>query len=277
MYTKEKIRKEEESANETSIFQKRMERKRRIKGMGYTKRRYKSKRQRQKQKLLLTKSLLLLLFIGCIAGIVLFAWNILGLGTKEPVGPIVCIDPGHGGADVGAVGPDDRYEKDDNLTLALAVQKELEEKGVAVLMTREDDRKLSLEDRCYIANKEKATLFVSIHRNSAERKSANGIEIWTANNGTGNQMATYIYEGLKMVGMQTDRGIQRGTSDSGNSDYYVNKHTNMPSCLLEMGFITNEEDNRLLDVHMEEYAKAIAEGIEKMLLEMEAEEAQKDS
>ncbi len=245
--------------------------------MGYTRRRRKkSRRQKQKQKILFTKAVLLLLFIGCVVGILLFVWKYLGVGNSqdEPIASIVCIDPGHGGVDVGAVGPDDRYEKDDNLRLALAVQKELKNKNINVLMTRDDDTKLTLQDRCYIANKEKAALFISIHRNSAENKGANGIEIWTANKGSGKQMANYIYEGLEAVGMQTDRGIQRGTSDSDNSDYYVNKHTNMPSCLIEMGFITNEEDNRLLDVHLEEYAKAIADGIEKMLLDMEAEETE---
>lgn len=232
-------------------------------------RKYKTKKRKQKE--FATKVILLLIFIGCIIGAFLFLWKTFGLGIVEeqPTEPVVCIDPGHGGADVGAVGPNNRYEKDDNLALALAVREQLESRGIQVLMTREDDSKLSLQDRCYIANKAEALLFVSIHRNSAESKSANGMEIWTANSGIGYDMASYIFEGLKVVGMQSDRGIQEGTSDSRLSDYYVNKHTTMPSCLLEMGFITNEEDNRLFDTNLEQYARAIADGIEKMMVELQ--------
>lgn len=232
---------------------------------------YQSKRRRQKQKIRWIKAVVLCLFLGCVVGVAVLAWNYLGVKEKAPTGPLVCIDAGHGGVDVGAIGEGERYEKDDNLRLALQVQKQLEAKGIQVLMTRENDTKLTLEDRCYIANKKDATLFVSIHRNSAAA-SANGIEIWTANKGTGNELANYIYEELQVVGMQTDRGIQKGTIDGGNSDYFVNKHTKMPSCLIEMGFITNEEDNRLLDTNLEAYAQAIANGIEKTLVSMETAE-----
>lgn len=232
---------------------------------------YQSKRRRQQRKIQRIKVVVLCLFLGCVAGVAILAWNYLGVKENAPTGPLVCIDAGHGGVDVGAIGEGERYEKDDNLRLALQVQKQLEAKGIQVLMTRENDTKLTLEDRCYIANKKDATLFVSIHRNSAAA-SANGIEIWTANKGTGNELANYIYKELQVVGMQTDRGIQKGTIDGGNSDYFVNKHTKMPSCLIEMGFITNEEDNRLLDTNLEAYAQAIANGIEKTLVSMETAE-----
>ena len=61
----------------------------------------------------------------------------------------VCLDPGHGGDDVGAVYKNNsRFEKDDNLKLALKVKEELEKKDVKVLMTREDDTYVSLKSRC---------------------------------------------------------------------------------------------------------------------------------
>ena len=82
-------------------------------------------------------------------------------------GNTVCIDAGHGGYDVGATNGE-RYEKDDNLRLAKAVEAELKARGINTIMTRSDDTYVSLEDRCKTANKKKADLFISLHRNSAD-------------------------------------------------------------------------------------------------------------
>ncbi len=234
--------------------------------------------RKKRQKLLPLKVVLLILLIAALAGMFVYAWKLnepkkpAQTNPRIPEGALVCIDPGHGGEDGGASGPDGRLEKEDNLTLALKVQEDLQEQGVSVLMTRTEDKRVSLQGRCDIANDGGADLFVSIHRNSAEAASANGIEIWTATRGKGFQMAEYILAGLKDAGIQTDRGIQSGTSNGSQSDYYVNKHTSMPSCLVEMGFVTNEEDNRLLDKNMDEYAKAIASGVVKMLEDMKKEQ-----
>ena len=76
----------------------------------------------------------------------------------------VCVDAGHGGSDVGAVGLDGSYEKDDNLRLAQEVAKALKKSGVNVIMTRSDDSDTQLDSRSKIANKAKADIFVSLHR-----------------------------------------------------------------------------------------------------------------
>ena len=89
--------------------------------------------------------------------------------------PVLILDPGHGGDDSGAQ-YEGRLEKDDNLELALAVEKELKARGVKVCMTREDDTFISLAGRCRKANIRRAKLFVALHRNSAEN--AHGVEIW---------------------------------------------------------------------------------------------------
>lgn len=209
--------------------------------------------------------LLAVLFVG-LAVLFLCAWRSFE-SEEEPEpkagreGIIVCIDAGHGGKDCGAQSKE-RLEKDDNLWLALAVREACEKQGLTVIMTREDDTYLTLQERCDVANGQNADLFVSIHRNSAGNTDSCGVEIWTASKGRGADMADCILQNLKDVGIQQDRGVQSGTSDSGeNKDYYVNKHTTMPACLVELGFITNEEDNRLLDAHLQEYAQAIADGI----------------
>ena len=173
---------------------------------------------------------------------------------------VVCIDAGHGGIDVGAV-VDNKYEKDDTLKVAKLVKKYLEEQDIKVVMTRDNDKTISLEERCNIANKKKADLFVSIHRNSAEN--GNGIEIWVNSNKEEEdiELATNILNNLEKTKIQSNRGIKYGTIKGENTNYYVLGNTKMPSCLIELGFITDDKDNELLDKNIEKYAKAIAKGI----------------
>lgn len=220
------------------------------------------KRRRQ---IKLKIALLSVLFVG-LAAMFLLVWKRFEQSEKpvqsaEKKGTLVCIDPGHGGKDNGAHSGG-RLEKDDNLRLALAVRDACEEKGIAVMLTREDDTYLTLQERCDAANAAGADLFVSLHRNSTKNGDPKGVEIWTASKGGGKQMAQAILDRLAAVGISENRGVWQGTSDNGDrADYYVNKHTKMPACLVEMGFITNETDNELLDAHLEEYAEAIAGGI----------------
>lgn len=179
---------------------------------------------------------------------------------KEDDELIVCIDAGHGGSDVGAVN-ESRYEKDDNLKVAKLIKKYLEEQGIKTVMTRDNDTNISLKQRCKIANKKEADIFVSIHRNSAD--SGKGIEIWTNSRQKEDDLnlANSILEKLKDTEIQENRGVKYGTAKGDNTDYYVLKNTKMTSCLVELGFITNDKDNALFDENVENYAKAIADGI----------------
>lgn len=173
---------------------------------------------------------------------------------------IVCIDAGHGGTDVGAVN-ENRYEKDDTLKVAKLVEKYLEEQGIKTIMTRDNDTNVTLKQRCKFANKKEADLFVSIHRNSAEE--GNGIEIWTNSKKEKDDLdlANSILGKLQDTEIQSDRGVRSGTAKGENTDYYVLNNTKMPSCIIELGFITDDKDNKLFDENIEEYAKAIASGI----------------
>lgn len=196
--------------------------------------------------------------------IVLFVCVILSLYSdfkKDDF--VVCIDAGHGGSSIGAVyGNDERLEKDDNLKLSLLVKDELEKQGASVILTRQSDKDVSLEKRCRIANFGRADYFLCIHRNSSENSDANGIEIWVSNTATDDELNTAqkLLENLSGKGLSVERGIKKGFR-SGSGDYYINSKTNMPSCLLEIGFISNHEDNVAFDDNIEEYAKAIADAI----------------
>lgn len=173
---------------------------------------------------------------------------------------------GHGGEEVGAV-LGKRYEKNDTLEVAKLVEKNLKKKNIKVIMTRSRDKDVSLEERCKIANQKKAKVFVSIHRNSAD--AGNGVEIWcnSQKKAADTKLANSIMKYLEKTKIGQNRGIKYGTIEGEKGDYYVLKNTNMPSCLIELGFISSKQDNNLLDDNKIEYAKAIADGILEMIKE----------
>jgi N-acetylmuramoyl-L-alanine amidase len=172
---------------------------------------------------------------------------------------IICIDAGHGGKDSGAVNGK-RYEKDDNLRLGLVVGQLLLNQGLSVVYTRTTDKTVSLQERSNFANEKQADLYLSLHRNSYITSSACGIENWIYQytDKTTEQYATCIYDEVVKVGAQATRGVKRG-------NYHVLRETKMPACLLELGFLSNEQDNILFDTLFKQYAVAIAKGICKFL------------
>lgn len=169
----------------------------------------------------------------------------------------ICLDPGHGGEDPGAVGRSGLKEKDINLQVALKVAEQLIEK-YAVNMTRVDDEYVSLSKRCEIANQSKSQLFVSIHCNAAENTGANGIETYHYYaSDRGRHLARGIQWGLIALTDRKDRGVKE-------AGFQVLRGTVMPAALVELGFISNDEEEKLLQ--NEEYqvacAKSIVRGIE---------------
>ncbi len=185
---------------------------------------------------------------------------------EEPV-LSVCLDPGHGGMDPGCY-QGERKESDDNWRLALAVKAEMEKAGMEVIMTRQDnDTKVFLKDRVATANASGADYFVSLHRNQGD---GYGIETWmTASAGDATtKLTNNIHNALVTAGVQRDRGVKVGNETGEGSDYYVIGNTTMPACLIEFGFINNEEDNRLFDANLEAYAQAIASAVQSTYAEL---------
>lgn len=167
----------------------------------------------------------------------------------------IVVDAGHGGSDFGAVFRG-RQEKDDNLRLALAVGRILENNGQEVVYTRTGDIYQTPSQKAAIANGAGADYFVSIHRNSSPMPGQySGAEsLVYQNSGIPAEMAENINSGLERAGFQNIGVSER-------PGLAVLRRTRMPAVLVEAGFINNENDNRIFDEEFDEIAQGIADGL----------------
>ncbi|MGN0142255.1 MAG: N-acetylmuramoyl-L-alanine amidase [Roseburia sp.] len=179
--------------------------------------------------------------------------------TEQEDRLIVCLDAGHGGEDPGT-SSGDRLEKDDTIKLVKEVAAYLTAQDVDVVLTRSEDVFMNPEARADAANATEADYLVSFHRNSGE---GYGVEVWVNIEATDEELALAenIMSAMEAVGIQRNRGVKYGSQSDSNENYYVNANTQMPSCLIELGFINDATDNQLLDEHLEEYAHSIGEAI----------------
>lgn len=221
--------------------------------------------------------------------------------------PVVVLDAGHGGKDYGAKGTHGLLEKDLNLKISKMVREILQNRyNYKVLMTRNDDTFIELKDRGKIANQHDADLFVSIHANAARRKSAKGIETYYLGAGSTEQAretaerengelvhsvpddvvqgilasmitATKMNDSARLAGFVqkslhktmskkfsniNDLGVKEGP-------FFVLHDTNMPSILVEVGFVTNHKEGGQLksSKYQKWLAESIAQGIHDFLKE----------
>lgn len=169
---------------------------------------------------------------------------------------LVVIDPGHGGPDPGAIGIGGLREVDVIMPISLQVAELLRQQNIQVVLTRETDVDLGLEPRTQLANRLKATAFVSIHANaiSMARPDVNGVE--TYYHSSGKALADSIHRNILAATEMRDRRVKRAR-------FYVLRRTSMPSVLVEVGFVTGAEDApRLADPEFRnKLAEAIARGI----------------
>ena len=186
-------------------------------------------------------------------------------------GKLIVIDPGHGGNDAGAIGPTGVMEKNVTLKVSLELKRLLEAEGAEVVMTRETDSTVSskgakasdieeLGARCEVANRIGAEIFISIHADSFTRPEARGTTGYyysKSTTGKGQKLADCIRRNLVE---------QLGTPSRGTQpcNFYVVKNTDMPATLIELGFISNKEEEKLLDSKegVMKAAQGIFDGIE---------------
>lgn len=213
--------------------------------------------------------------------------------------PLVVIDPGHGGKDVGAISAyEGRFEKDATLAIARAIKRELERGGeVRARLTRDDDRFIELGERVAIARRAGAALFLSVHCDSAPNAAAHGATVYTLSDVASDRMAarsaarenrsdalagvdlgveepevaTILYDLTRRGAMNASAGfaeslqraMQADVAFTGNyhrfAGFRVLKTADMPAALLETGYVTNEDDARFL--FSAEGQRAIARGV----------------
>ena len=179
---------------------------------------------------------------------------------------IITIDPGHGGSDSGAVGPNGYTEKEGAFVISQKVASILNQSGAKVVMTRDSDvdvygpnasARNELQARVDVGNNANSDIFVSIHCNAFVNPAANGTQtFYYGFSYQGQRLAQSIQEKMIEANGLRDRGIS-------TCNFYVVKHSYMPAVLIETAFITNYDEEALLsdDEWQTTMAKAIAEGI----------------
>ncbi|GIX06636.1 MAG: hypothetical protein KatS3mg115_1039 [Candidatus Poribacteria bacterium] len=230
--------------------------------------------------------------------------TLIALGTVFSAGVVrseadfrlqtVIVDPGHGGKDPGALGRRGTREKDVVLQVARFLREALQRDGYRIVLTREEDVYLTLQERTELANRHdpNSSIFVSIHCNASENRAASGIETYVYNNeasdararrlaareNLGNDFSlNFIFADMRQRalapyslalaravhgslirdnGESVDRHVRRGP-------FYVLFYTTMPAVLVEIGFITNSQEEARLrsSAYQRQIAEAIAQGI----------------
>lgn len=220
--------------------------------------------------------------------------------NDAPSSPKVVIDPGHGGKDCGAIGPGGVMEKDVTLSVGLKLAERLSAEGFEVVLTRTSDAFVSLEERTEMANAEKADIFISVHANSVTRRNVRGIETFflsfDASDEEARRVAAFensfatsetpelganddiknilldltmteahhesstLAEAIHTRLLRKTRTENRGVKQA---PFVVLNGAAMPAVLVEIGFISNPAEERLLSgkKHQGELAGSIAEGV----------------
>lgn len=171
----------------------------------------------------------------------------------------VILDPGHGGTDPGKVGINEAMEKDINLAVAERVREKLSNRGIRVVMTREDDvsegsKLQDMKKRVEKINQLKPDLVVSIHQNSYTKESVRGAQVfYFAKSEVGKSAAEIMQEELRLMDPENQRDVKA------NQDFYLLKKTEVPTIIVECGFLSNSDEAQKLVT--EEYQEKIAESI----------------
>lgn len=173
--------------------------------------------------------------------------------------PVVFLDAGHGGNDSGCF-QGDIMEKNINLSIAELVREKLTAAGFQVIMSRSSDVYIAKEDRVIKANSVKADVYVSIHQNSSEDKSVNGMEVWYDGTDAGRdskRLALLVSHQTAGITSAVEREVR------GDAGFHVTGSTLMPACLIETGFLSNKEerDKLVSNEYQEQLASGIAQGI----------------
>ncbi|WP_195927252.1 N-acetylmuramoyl-L-alanine amidase family protein [Turicibacter sanguinis] len=176
--------------------------------------------------------------------------QVFARSIEEEKQKLIVIDAGHGDEDPGS-SISNVDEKDLNLQIALKLKSALEEEGYEVMMTRSDDTYLTLTERAEFANEVEADLFISIHQNSyIDDSTVSGIEVYyneSTKTESDEVLAQFIQTELVETTGARDRGIRA------YDELVVTRKTEMPACLVELGYMTNKSELSLLQSDAYQY------------------------
>lgn len=193
----------------------------------------------------------------------------------------VVLDAGHGGGDPGKVGVGDVVEKEINLQIAKKVEQLLKKEKVKVIMTREEDAMLAgegstgtksadMKERVRIINEEAPQLAVSIHQNSYQDAVVHGAQVFYYSGSSEGENAAKVMQSA-LLAVDEDNTRQAKANDT----YYLLKRTDVPTIIVECGFLSNPEDAQ--NLCNEEYQDKVSEAICKGILEIIGKEPSEDS
>ncbi|MFR1837340.1 MAG: N-acetylmuramoyl-L-alanine amidase family protein [Turicibacter sanguinis] len=223
--------------------------------------RYRNSKQKPRFKYIkMSLFILLLTAIGVLTNIKLKKEDLIEPATseiqvfarsiEEEKQKLIVIDAGHGDEDPGS-SISNVDEKDLNLQIALKLKSALEEEGYEVMMTRSDDTYLTLTERAEFANEVEADLFISIHQNSyIDDSTVSGIEVYyneSTKTESDEVLAQFIQTELVETTGARDRGIRA------YDELVVTRKTEIPACLVELGYMTNKSELSLLQSDAYQY------------------------
>jgi len=181
----------------------------------------------------------------------------------------IAIDPGHGGSDSGAIGPTGIMEKSITMRVSRELKRLLETEGATVILTRTGDTEVSekgasatsveeLQARCDVANKANADIFLSIHADAFTNREVKGTTAYYYTKGT--KQSKRLADNVRTALIDAIGTVDRGTQ---SCNFYVVKHTDMPAILVEISFISNPDEEKMMnsETGIKKIAQGIADGI----------------
>lgn len=190
---------------------------------------------------------------------------------------LVVIDPGHGGIDPGALGSNGVHEKDIVLEVSKKLSETLRQSGAQVLITRESDQDLSdpelrnlykikvqdLTRRVELANQNNADIFLSIHVNSFPDKRERGAQTFSQ---PGSEESKKLAEAIQK---ELNNFLENPGRKAKQVDYFANRMTKMPSVIVEIGFISNPGEEKLMldPVYQNKIAWSVYAGIARYMVQ----------
>ncbi|MEL7566008.1 MAG: N-acetylmuramoyl-L-alanine amidase [Dehalobacterium sp.] len=223
--------------------------------------------------------LIIRLFLGCLLlGVICFSIAKIAAGllltsdngdatldqhvsvpNEMPKGYIV-LDPGHGGEGSPGCVYGGILERDVTLEISLLIRDALVQRGYTVMMTREKDETVTLEQRTEMANKSDADLFISIHLNAHEDDGVSGIETWF--NPNTNTRSSALAGDVQQSIIASTKGKDRGTYS--DASLILTREVLIPSCLVEAGYLSNDEEREKMttEAYREKIAQGITDGVE---------------